>query len=433
MGGSASSREGLLIEAVTTAAERHGILPGDRLLTIDGEPPEDVLDLEMAAADGRFVLGLERRGRPLTIEVDLRRGESHGLALWNGLGAATRLCGNACSFCFVDQVPTGLRRSLAVKDDDYRLSFLSGNFITLANMSDHDLERVERLRLAPLYVSLHAWDDEVRVALMGAAARDTRQKLIRLSAAGVELHVQVVLCPGVNDGPVLVETLTGLSDVPTVIDVGVVPVSLAEEGRLRRVMAADAEAAIAEVERLQDACSERLGRRFAQAADELYLLAGRLPPPSDAPFQYENGIGVAADFIREAGEVRVPPRARLALLGGVLAERPLEAAARLMNAATAAGEPSGTVRPFIVANQVFGSHVTVTGLLGGREVVRRLGEQPLADGEWLVAPRCFLPRDVGMTVDDLDEAALRAACDGRFALGETLGEALGQVMAATTG
>jgi putative radical SAM enzyme (TIGR03279 family) len=425
--GSAPPREGLFIEAVAAGAERHGVRPGDRLLTIDGEAPEDVLDLEMAAAEGRFVLVLERRGRPLSIEVELRRGEPHGLALWNGLGAATRLCGNACSFCFVDQVPAGLRRSLAVKDDDYRLSFLSGNFITLANMSAHDLERVERLRLSPLYVSLHAWDDGVRVGLMGTAARDTRQKLIRLAAAGVGLHVQVVLCPGVNDGSVLVETLSELSAVPAVTDVGVVPVSLAEEGRLRRVTAADAEAVIAEVERLQEVCSERFGRNFAQAADELYLLAGRLPPPSDAPFQYENGIGVAADFIREAGEVRVPPGARLALLGGVLAERPLEAAAQLMNRAVSTGETSDGVRPFIVANQVFGSHVTVTGLLGGREVVRRLGEQRLAAGEWLLAPRCFLPRDVGMTVDDLDEAALRAACDGRFALGETLGEAIAKV------
>lgn len=424
---------GLLIEGVSAAAQRHGVRSGDRLLTIDGQPPEDVLDLEMAAADGRFELGLDRDGRPLGIEVELRRGEAAGLALWNGLGVPTRLCGNACSFCFVDQVPAGLRPSLAVKDDDYRLSFLAGNFITLANMSTHDLQRVERLRLSPLYVSLHAWDDGVRVELMGAGARDTRQKLIRLSAAGVELHVQVVLCPGVNDGRVLVETLTELSGVPAVTDVGVVPVSLAQERRLRRVTAADAEAAITEVERLQKACSKRLGRRFAQAADELYLLAGRLPPSSDAPFQYENGIGVAADFIREARQVRVPPGAQLALLGGVLAQRPLEAAAQAIENATAADDPGACVRAFVVVNRVFGPHVTVTGLLGGREVVRRLGEQPLAAGEWLLAPRCFLPRDVGLTVDDLDEAALRAACHGRFALGETLSEAVAQVTVAMTG
>ena len=250
--------------------------------------------------------------------------------------------------------------------------------------------------------------------------------------AGIESHLQIVLCPGVNDGTVLVETLTRLAEVEAVADVGVVPVSLADERSLRRVTAADAEAAIAVVEFLQESCLVSRGRRFAQAADELYLHAGRLPPASDAPEQYENGIGIAADFIREAADVRLPRGVGVALLGGILARRPLEAAAKVMTHGRADKGSDAAARPYIVANEVFGAHVTVTGLLGGHEVVRRLGEQPLAAGEWLLAPRSFLPQDVGMTVDDLDEAALRAACGGRFALGETLAAALAAVAAAAT-
>ena len=415
---------GLRVEDVEGPALRAGLRAGDRIVTLAGHTAEDVLDLELAAADERFAVGLQRDGRPLTVEVETGRGEWHGITLWNGLGVPTRRCACACEFCFVDQVPPGLRAGLAFKDDDYRLSFLDGTFITLANLDERDLERIVRLRLSPLYVSLHAWDDDVRVSLMGPRARASRERLARLADAGIELHLQVVVCPGVNDGEVLRETLTACARLDSVADVGVVPVSLREERRLRRVRRSDAEAVLALVAEVQAACRASLGREFAAAADEFYLLCDRLPPSGDAPLQYENGIGICAAVIHEAAAMASPPTVDVALLGGTLAERPLAAVADRMTALASVAADRVRVRPYLVENSVFGPHVTVTGLLGGRDVLRHLGEEPLDEGEWLLAPRTFLPRRLGVTIDDVEAATIAAACGGRFVVADSLTEAV---------
>ena len=437
---------GLTVDEATGAARRAGVRAGDLIVTIDGRRPEDVLDLSLAAADGRFSLGLERDGRRLTLRVTLRRGEDHGLALRDGLGVPVRRCANDCPFCFVAQLPPGLRPSLSVRDDDYRLSFLQGTFITLTNLDEHDLERIVALRLSPLYVSLHAWDDGVRARLMGPGGARARERLAGLAAGGVELHVQVVLCPGVNDGVVLRETVERLAGLAAagpetlgeaepaagpepaagrrrsggVVDVGVVPVSLARAvGGLRPLTQADAATAVALVGELQAAAAARLGRRFVHAADELYLRAGAWPPAGDAPEQYENGVGICAALLDKVEAVApVVPAPPVALLGGVAAAPVLGAASRRLAARTGAA-----ARPFTVANRLFGPHVTVTGLLGGREIVGALHERPLAADEWLLAPRTVAPAALGRTLDDVDEAELAAACGGRLALGHDLAEA----------
>ena len=437
--------QGLPIDEAVAAAARAGVRAGDLIVAIDGRPPEDVFDLELAAADGRFTLELVRGGRRLAVEVGLGRGEEHGLTLRDGIGAPVRRCANDCLFCFVDQLPPGLRPSLYVRDDDYRLSFLQGTFITLTNLDEHDLKRIVALRLSPLYVSLHAWDDDTRVRLMGAGARDARARLSRLVAGGIETHVQIVLCPGLNDGAFLRETVQQLialaqgrpseavgSDAADlgggrrggVVDVGVVPVSLAHESLgLRRVSAADAAAAVKAVGELQAVAAAALGRRFVHAADELYLLAGLLPPAADAPSQYENGIGICAALLAEADALELTASGpSLALLGGTAAAPVLAEAGRRLARRTGAA-----VRPYIVANRLFGGAVTVTGLLGGREVVAALREQPLARDEWLLAPRAFLPEELGRTLDEVSEKELAAACGGRLALGHDLASAVAAV------
>jgi len=443
-GGAADSRAaadaGLPVAAVQDAAERAGLRPGDCIARLNGAAPQDVLDLEMAAADGALRLTALRDGLPLDLVVEPRAGEWHGISLgYDGLGAPPRVCRNHCRFCFVDQVPAGLRPALSVKDDDYRLSFLHGNFTTLTNLDEDDLARLEELRLSPLYVSLHVWDDEARVRLMGRAAAGSRAALERLAAAGLELHLQVVFCPGWNDGALLAETVERTAALPGVADLGIVPVSLAVEGDLRRVTPGDAAAVLAAVELWQHRYREERGVAFVHAADELHLLCGRTPPPSDAPEQYENGIGMAALFAEEAaalvaerrtaaGGRRVVGRRRAA------AQRPRAGAVRILCGSLAAPVVAGAaemltaaldlpVRAFPVENRLFGKHVTVTGLLGGREVLDALRDDPLAEGEWLVAPRVFLPAALGRTLDDVGEDELAAACGGRLALADSLRQA----------
>ena len=445
--GRAAVPAGLPVEAVAAAAARAGLRPGDCVVRLNGAPPVDVLDLEMAAADGALWLTVLRDGHPLDLTVPLAAGEWHGISLgWGGLGAAPRVCRNRCRFCFVDQVPPGLRAALSVKDDDYRLSFLQGNFMTLTNLTRDDLERIESLRLSPLYVSLHAWDDAARVRLMGRAAAGSRAALQRLAAAGLELHLQVVLCPGWNDGEVLAETVEKTAALGSVADVGIVPVSLAVEGDLRRVTPDDAQRVIAAVESWQARYRRERGTAFAHAADEFHLVCARQPPPSDAPEQYQNGIGMAAQLLDEArhlagaaegapagaepgrapgrGPGAVPGRRRvlatrgLRILSGTLAEPVIAGAAKLLAAGYAV-----PVRPFVVTNRLFGRHVTVTGLLGGAEVLAALRDEPLGTGEHLIASRGFLPAPIGRTLDDIGEDELAAACGGRLVIAESLHEA----------
>ena len=430
----AAAGASLPVAAVQDAAQRAGLRPGDCIARLNGAAPQDVLDLEMAAADGAVWLTVLRDGHPLDLVVEPRAGEWHGISLgYDGLGAPPRVCRNRCRFCFVDQVPAGLRPALSVKDDDYRLSFLHGNFTTLTNLDEDDLARIVRLRLSPLYVSLHAWDDEARGRLMGRAAAGSRAALERLAAAGLELHLQVVFCPGWNDGRVLAQTVERTAALPGVADLGIVPVSLALEGDLRRVTPDDAAAVLAAVEQWQDRYREERGVAFVHAADEFHLLCGRTPPASDAPEQYENGIGMAASFAEEAAGLasarrsaagrRRPgaerPRAgAVRILCGALAEPVIARAAGMLTAAF-----DLPVRAFPVENRLFGPHVTVTGLLGGKEVLDALHDDSLAQDEWLVAPRVFLPAELGRTLDDVGEDELAAACGGRLALAESLRQA----------
>jgi putative radical SAM enzyme (TIGR03279 family) len=430
---------GVVVADVRDAAGRGGLRAGDRIVGLNGGVPLDVLDIEDAAADGTLWLSVLRDGHPLDFVVSIKRGEWHGISLdRGGLGDDARTCRNACRFCFVDQVPPGLRAALSVKDDDYRLSFLHGNFMTLTNLSEADLDRIEELRLSPLYVSLHAWDDAARTRLMGRAAAGSRAVLERLAAAGLRLHLQVVLCPGWNDGDVLAETVLRTGELEAVVDLGVVPVSLAAEGDLRRVTADEARAVIAKVREWQGSFLERRGTAFVHAADELYLLAGADPPEGDAPEQYENGVGISAALLAEAASLAAawggneddeqeaqPPPAGVTgvrLLTGTLARPVVEAAAAVLEPAAGA-----RVRPFTVENALFGPHVTVTGLLGGAEVLAALRRDPLAGGEWLAAPRVWLPEELGSTLDDVSEAELAAACGGRLALAETLGGAFARL------
>ncbi len=284
-----------------------GLAEGDEIVSVNGEVPRDLLEWRSLVDDADLALEVRRGGLETLVAVDKRAGEPLGVEVHSALFDKVRTCDNHCEFCFIYQLPPGLRRSLYLKDDDYRLSFLYGNFTTLTRFTEADLERVLMEGLSPLYVSIHATDPGVRAELLRNRRGATSLRWLRaLLDHGVEVHGQVVVCPGVNDGAVLDDTLAGVLDrYPELASVCVVPLGVSRfntEPRMRPHTVAEAQAVVDSVGDWQDVYRAVLGRRLVFAADEYYLLAGRPFPPADdyGDFaMYEDGIGMARAFEAE--------------------------------------------------------------------------------------------------------------------------------------
>jgi len=288
-------------------AERAGLRPGDELLTLNGETPRDVIRFRVLADEAVVDLEVRRGGLERAVRVEKRAGEPLGAEVHSALFDRVRTCDNHCPFCFIYQLPKGMRKSLYVKDDDYRLSFLYGNFTTLTRFTEADLERVVDEGLGPLYVSIHATDPELRSRLLRNRRGATSLRWLRLLLDhGVEVHGQVVVCPGVNDGPALDDTLLGVLDrFPELASVGVVPLGVSAhntEPDMRTHAPGEAAAVMGVIDRWQTTFLDVLGRRMVFAADEYYLMAGR-PFPEAEEYegfpQHENGIGMARTFFAE--------------------------------------------------------------------------------------------------------------------------------------
>jgi putative radical SAM enzyme (TIGR03279 family) len=400
-----------------------GLLPGDEILGLNGEDLRDVIRYHVQADEAVVELELRRGGLDRLLTVEKNAGQPLGLELDSAVFDRVRTCDNHCPFCFIYQLPKGLRRSLYLKDDDYRLSFLYGNFTTLTRFTEADLERVVTERLGPLYVSIHATDPEVRAGLLRNRRGATSLRwLAALLDAGVEVHGQVVVCPGINDGDVLDTTLLGVLDrYPRLATVGVVPLGVSgfnREAEMRIHTASEAAAVLDLVERWQSRFVDALGRRLAFAADEYYLMASRRFPALAAYeglAQHENGVGMARTFEREVrlalsgadvvgtgprsgffawvdgapADGYRAPRAVGATAGSVSPSGPTAAIAVLTGEYGArvlgpllpelAGAASAPVRVVAVPNRFFGGNIAVTGLLTGADLTEALGEQPVGD------------------------------------------------------
>jgi putative radical SAM enzyme (TIGR03279 family) len=296
------------VTAVTPAspAARAGLAVGDHLVSIDGTVPRDVIEFHQLT-DGTVVdLVVRRAGAELPRRLRVRKaaGEPLGIEVSSAVFDRIRTCDNHCAFCFIYQLPKGMRRSLYVKDDDYRLSFLYGNFTTLTRFTELDYERVVTERLGPLFVSIHATDPDVRSRLLRNPKGATSLRWLHLLLeAGIEIHGQVVVCPGINDGSVFDDTCVGILDrFPELASVGVVPLGVSRhsnEPDMRPHTRDEAQAVCDQVGRWQGVFESVLGRRMVHAADEYYLLAGRPMPPApnyEGYPQHENGIGMARSF-----------------------------------------------------------------------------------------------------------------------------------------
>lgn len=408
-------------------AEELGITPGDRLVSMNGEPVMDVFDYRFHAANTALTLCVRKPdGGEWVFDVEKDEEEDPGLLFESPLIEAERGCTNNCVFCFIDQLPKGMRETLYFKDDDARLSFLYGNYITMTNMKEAELNRIIRYRMSPINVSVHTTNPELRVKMLGNRfAGNILERVKKLVDAGITVNAQIVLCRGWNDGRELERTLDALSALaPGLHSVSVVPIGLTRyrEG-LPEMKAFDRDSArqvLAVVARWQEALLERVGTRTVYAADEFYLLADAALPPAEAyedfP-QIENGVGMLASFreefldalddrraegelvVRNAGDKALPRRVSIAT--GTSAAPELDRLCRtLMDACNGALD----VRVQACENRFFGGHVNVTGLLTGSDLLYRLEGESL--GEALLLPRCMFRSGTETMLDDVDRAAL---------------------------
>jgi putative radical SAM enzyme (TIGR03279 family) len=382
-------------------AARAGVKPGDSIVYANHRPVRDALDLYAASLESDLYLGIDRDGAAVTAWLRRRRGEDLGLEM-----RATRpsLCKNRCVFCFVDQMPPGLRRGLYVKDEDYRLSFLHGNYLTLTNIDTHAEERIRGMHLSPLYVSVHAADAAVRARLLGVESAEPVLDIIdRLGGAGIRFHTQVVIVPGYNDGPVLEETLNELSlRDATILSVSVVPVGLtAHRDGLTPLKAVSADLArdiLSLTERFHIRMRGLTGRGMVYAGDEIFLLAGR-PVPEEPYYddypQIDNGVGLVRILLETSRRFRMPRNLRgkhLVFVTGVLAASFIE------NLASAMNRRGARVDTVVVPNRLFGPSVTVSGLLSGRDMLG--GLSGIRDADLICLPPAVVNPD-GLTLDGL--------------------------------
>jgi putative radical SAM enzyme (TIGR03279 family) len=426
-------------------AARAGLLPADEIVAMNGRAPRDVIEYQVLADEATLEVDVRRGGLEVTLVVDNDAVEPLGIEIDSPVFDRVRTCDNHCEFCFIYQLPKGLRPSLYVKDDDYRLSFLYGNFTTLTRFTEADLERVVTERLSPLYVSIHATDPELRTRMLRNRRGATSLRWLRaLLDHGIEVHGQVVVCPGVNDGAALDDTLTGVLDrYADLATAAVVPLGVSRyttEPAMRPHTTDEAAAVVDQVEAAQRDFLAAVGRRVVFAADEYYLLAGRELPAADAyegfP-QHENGIGMARAFeaaFRGAARPIPVHSGFFASLEGAPADgyraprtrAPLDTdAAGRGPIAVLTGEYGASVieplvadrddvRVIAVRNEFFGGNIGVTGLLAGADVARTLAGQP--DGDRYLLPDVCLSRDTfidGLTVADLPRRVEVVATDGR--------------------
>ncbi len=391
-----------------------GIRVGDTVLAVDDHAVSDIIDWRWYTADNEAVVSLRSSAGELR-DVSLHREpqEMWGIDFEDVLFDGVRECVNSCAFCFMTQLPRGMRSALYVRDDDFRLSFLQGNFVTLTNLSDDDTERIIEQRLSPLHVSLHAVDPDVRAELIGRSADLGLKRLEQLLDHGIDVHVQIVAVPGVNDGQVLERSLRWLAEREGIESVGIVP--LGYTGHQTKFTSsyegsATAAALLDEIEPWQHAYRERDGIDRVYAADEFYLNAGR-PVPEWARYdgfpQYENGIGMVRAFIDEFAAAMSTEddethdsakqgQANLVFVSGTLF------APVLQQSLSGLDQGVGT-RVLPVSNVFFGGNVSVTGLLTGRDIIGAIRDDS-ADAVYLVPDVIFNADELtldGMTAEEI--------------------------------
>ncbi len=391
-----------------------GFEPGDAIVSINGTRPRDLIDYRFLCADEVLELeALDAAGKTHCIEIEKDYDEDLGLEFETALFDGLIQCNNHCPFCFIDQQPPDKRSSLYLKDDDYRLSFLYGSYLTLTNLPQREWQRIELLRLSPLYVSVHATDPEVRIRLLkNPRAGKIREQIKWFQEKRLQIHAQVVVCPGINDSIYLEQTLRDLAsfhtgEVPAVASVAVVPVGLTRfrppQDELTPVTPEKAVEVISQVRSLSQQFQRELGSTFAWLADEWFLIAGEeLPCESeyeDYP-QIDNGVGSIRLFLEQfaaAAKNLLPPKVpgrKLTWVVGNAVEQAFQPLVKRLNSVEGL-----EVNMCALNSDYWGQSITVTGLLTGHDLLLKLQGQDLGDG--ILLPNVMLKHGELIFLDDI--------------------------------
>lgn len=406
-------------------AEEFELAPGDRLISINGHEIEDIFDYQFYAEDTYIEILIEKPdGEQWILEVDKEEDEDLGIEFDNGLMDEYRSCHNKCIFCFIDQMPKGMRDTLYFKDDDSRLSFLQGNYVTLTNMSDHDLDRIIQYHLSPINISFQTMNPELRCKMLNNRfAGEALKKVDRLNEAGIEMNGQIVLCKGVNDGEELAFSIREMMRyIPNLQSVSVVPVGLSKyrDGLfpLEPFTREDAREVLSTIHHYQNESYQKFGNHFIHASDEWYILAGEELPQEenyDGYLQLENGVGMMRLLLNEFEEAVKELQEKISVGTLDFSSREISmATARLaypfirdMAARMMEMIPGLMIHVYEIRNDFFGEMITVSGLLTGQDLIAQLTGKEL--GEALYLPQNVLRSGEEVFLDDVTVTEMEKA------------------------
>jgi putative radical SAM enzyme (TIGR03279 family) len=418
-------------------AEELELEPGDKLVKINGEDVKDILDYRFLMCDENVVMEIEKSsGEIWELDVDKDYDENLGVVFKESIMDKATRCSNNCIFCFIDQLPKGMRETLYFKDDDSRLSFLQGNFVTLTNLTDDDLDRIIRYKISPINISVHTTNPELRVKMLrNRFAGNINDRLKRLSEAGIEMNCQVVLCPGINDGEEFRRTCMDLfAFYPQVQNLAAVPIGLTKfrEG-LFELKLYDKDSAAAEIrnaEEMQRYFMSKAGIRFVRLSDEFYVTAGMDVP--DAVFyegfhQLEDGVGIIRSFRdnveKSIGRLGKNLKGSFTLVTGKSAYKEITAFADMVRKANS----SIDIEAVGITNNFFGESITVAGLVTGTDIIDQLSKRET--GEYIIIPDTMLRKgyelgDTGTRVflDDITVGEIEDALNRKIIITDYTGD-----------
>jgi putative radical SAM enzyme (TIGR03279 family) len=421
-----AKKEGAQIQSIEpgSIAARLGLQPGDTLFRVNGLQMVDLIDYLLLCAEERIELEIiNKSGEKYQAVVQKESHEPLGMVFEEIVFDGIKACSNHCLFCFVHQLPAKQRASLYIMDDDYRLSFLQGNYVTLTNLAEPDWQRIEQLHLSPLYISVHATDPEIRRKLLGESGREVNvvEQLKRLAEARITVHTQVVLCAGINDGPVLEQTIRDLAGLwPMVASLAVVPVGLTKHRQnlfpLRGFQKGEALEVLETVTKFQQKYLKTLDSRFVFAADEWYIQGEKTFPPDEEYEDYsqlDNGVGLIRWFLMEfeTSLSEMKPRlkkirADLVIVTGQATIRLWEQVKQTLLQAC----PALNLEILPVENHFFGEMVTVTGLLGGQDLIRAIRAHRSSEAALYLIPQITLKQGENIFLDGVTLDELQQSC-----------------------